>query len=195
MTTEYLAWGFAVGMNVTIAGTDFMTEETEEFKILAVDTSNAEYELVSLDRAPSFRHIGASASLLTAPCSNNPDRVPDFRAEVTSWAKNVRIVGSNQEPIYSPLAPYHTVTDNNTDWGCTIVHANYKEVDVSNAGSSEAATWYFSESLMSNIEMYNCSQKDSQQAFVRYEGTILNTDLLTNETVLATRYIHSNYAE
>ena len=186
--TDTLGWGLAVGMNITIAGTDLKDAQTEEFKVMAVDTSNAAYDEVTVDRAPSFDHIGGPASMLTAPCGNLPTRKPDFRAEVTTWAKNVKIVGSNQEAIYSPLAPYHMVTDTNTDWGCTMVHSNYREADVTDPTNLAKSTFYFSESLMKNVQMYNCTQRDTLKGFVRYEGLQLNSAVLPAPA--AERYNH-----
>ena len=186
--SDTLGWGLAVGMNITIAGTDINSGQTEEFKVMAVDTSNAAYDEVTIDRAPSFDHIGGPASMLTAPCGNLPDRKPDFRAEVTTWAKNVKIVGTNKEPIYSPLAPYYIVEDDNTDWGCSILHANYREVDEAAPNDLSRSTFYFSESLMKNVQMYNCSQRDTTKAMVRYEGLQLNSVVLPDPA--PERYLH-----
>ena len=173
------AWGFAAGINITIAGTDMSDYQSEQFTITGTpDTSNADYDVVTLDHAAVYRHIGGPETMAQMPCDNLSTRRVDFRAEVTSWNKNIRLSGSNQENIYSPLAPYHVVTDNNTDWGCTVLHSSYKEVDPSDPTNLALQTFYFSESLMKDVQMYNCSQRDTSKAFVRFEGANFDKNLI-----------------
>ena len=177
-----LDWGMKTGYsyNITVAASDILQGETEEFLVTVKDNTNSEYVEVNLDHAAAYKHIGAPASSLEAPCTGSTSRIVDYRAEVASWAKNVMIVGTNQEPIYSPLAPYFSVTNNDTEWGGTVLHANYKEVDPNDPTNAALDTLYYSESLMKDVEMYNCSQMDTQKAFIRFVNTNVNMSMLTD---------------
>lgn len=81
----------------------------------------------------------------------------DMRGEVILLSRNVRVVG-----------------DPNDSWGCTFVATDYIQGD----GSMQAANI-----TLDNIEFYNCSQRNTYKAALRFENIISMPQLVTNSVV------------
>lgn len=81
----------------------------------------------------------------------------DMRGEVILLSRNVRVVGD----------PYDA-------WGCTFIATDYINSD----GSMQAANV-----TIDNVEFYNCSQRNTYKAAIRFENVISMPQNISNSVV------------
>lgn len=81
-----------------------------------------------------------------------------MRAEVLLLTRNIQIVGSN---------------DNG--WGGQILTSDYLEAD--------GETMRIGITILSNVEIYNCSQRDTYKAALRFENAKLGSSKVTDCTI------------
>jgi hypothetical protein len=81
----------------------------------------------------------------------------DMRAEVLLLTRNVQIYGQ----------------DTNS-WGCQVVTTDFTEVD----GFQRNGTTY-----MDNVEIYNCSQRDTQMAALRFDRSNRGHSVVSNSAI------------
>lgn len=87
----------------------------------------------------------------------------DIRGEVVLLTRNIRIEGENVE-----------------DWGGQIVTGFMLETDLT--------TMRYGQTYMDNVEIYNCSQKDTSRAALRWSSNGLGNSTISNSV------IHSGHA-
>lgn len=81
----------------------------------------------------------------------------DMRAEVVLLSRNVRIVG------------------NDTDfWGGQVVTSDFIE------GNGEQRNGH---TYLDHVEIYNCSQYDTEKAALRFDGSLLGDSLISNVSI------------
>jgi hypothetical protein len=80
-----------------------------------------------------------------------------MRGEVVLLTRNIKIVGNDTE-----------------EWGGQIVTSDFVEVN----GTQRNGTL-----LMDNVEVYNCSQRDTSRAAVRFEGSFLGQSIISNSAI------------
>lgn len=83
--------------------------------------------------------------------------VIDIRGEVFMLSRNVKIAGEDAEA-----------------WGCQIVTSEYTEP----SGTIRSGMTY-----MDSVEVYNCSQYDTEKAALRFEGVTLGHSGISNSAI------------
>jgi hypothetical protein len=106
-----------------------------------VSAYNSATGQVTLDRALSAYHYGASTS-----SASTYGGVIDIRAEVVMLSRNIKISGEDVEA-----------------WGCQFVTSDYQDLS--------SITFYSGSTILDNVEIYNCSQYDTEKAAIRFEGS------------------------
>lgn len=81
----------------------------------------------------------------------------DMRGEVVLLSRNIQIVGNDTE-----------------DWGGQVVTSDFYEED----GTLRSGL-----TLMDNVEIFNCSQRDTTMAAVRFEGSFLSNSTISNSAI------------
>ena len=82
-----------------------------------------------------------------------------MRGEVILLSRNIQIEGDT--------------TDN---WGCTIVTTEM----LADPSTNE---WIIGHTIMDNVEVKKCSQKDTEQAAIRFEGAVSGESKITRSVV------------
>jgi hypothetical protein len=83
--------------------------------------------------------------------------VLDIRGEVILLTRNVKIVGDNTEA-----------------WGCQIVTSDFVEFK---------GPRRYGSTILDNVEIFNCSQYDTQKAAVRFDGASGSYSQISNSTI------------
>lgn len=81
----------------------------------------------------------------------------DIRGEVLLLTRNIRIVGNDTEA-----------------WGCQIVTSDFYEED---------GTMREGNTILDSVEIYNCSQYDTQKAALRFEGNFGRWSQISNSAL------------
>jgi hypothetical protein len=137
---------------IALAPTALKFDASESQVVAAYD---AETGKITLEDRIKYNHFGAPES------TEGKYNGVDIRGEVLILSRNVRIVGQD---IWS--------------WGCQIVTSDIMEFDLATGDIKNRAGQF----LVDNIEVYNCSQIDTERAAIRFENAITHPQRVTNST-------------
>jgi len=120
-----------------------------------ISAYNNETGVITLVDKVKYNHYGAPES--TASKYNGVD----IRGEVLILTRNIRIVGEDVE-----------------SWGCQIVTSDTVEIDVTTMEIKQRT----GQMNLHNVEVYNCSQIDTERAAIRFEGATTLPSSIINST-------------
>ena len=81
----------------------------------------------------------------------------DMRGEVILLSRNVRVIGSDEDK-----------------WGCNVLTSEMMQSD---------GTLRSGQLIFDQVELYNCSQRDTQKAAIRFEGSLTKHQNISNSVV------------
>lgn len=137
---------------IALAPTALKFDASESHVVKTYDSKTGQIEI---EKYIKYNHYGAPES--TASKYNGVD----IRGEVLILSRNIRIVG---EDIWS--------------WGCQIVTSDTVEFDLS-TGELKTRT---GQMLVDSIEVYNCSQIDTERTAIRFENAVTKHQRVTNSS-------------
>jgi hypothetical protein len=140
------------GDEIALAPTALKFDASESHHVVSYDAETGE---VVIKKSIKYNHYGAPES--TGEKYNGVD----IRGEVLILTRNIKIQG---EDIWS--------------WGCQIVTSDTTEIDMTTMEMKTRT----GQMLVDNIEVYNCSQIDTERAAIRFEQALSLHQRVTNSS-------------
>ena len=143
-----------VGEKIGIAATNMRTMDFDYCVIQSYDIGTGKIECE--DELDGY-HFGAFESTVD-------DYQVDMRAEVMLIERNVKIRASTDDigPILKEM------------WGCRVLVSDFFEPDL---------TYRTGSLIMDNAQVYNCSQKQTYKAAVKFEGAFRGRSKISNSVI------------
>ena len=141
------------GDMIALVATALKFDASENQVVKAYDSETGK---ITLHGSVVYNHYGTAES--TADKYNGVD----IRGEVLLLSRNIRIVG---EDVWS--------------WGCQVVTSDTVEFDMETMETKTRV----GQMLIDNVEIYNCSQIDTERAALRFEQALSSHQRVTNSAV------------